>query len=158
MRIKALIASAVLFASLALLCSGANADSAVFTATGAGPDRAVPASAPPAADLNRVSVARSDHNFDPTISARSFAPGAAGVAGQPLLSGVSFSFGAELYVLNPDPVSAVPGPSIWASVVPEPSAWATMILGFVGVGFMPYLVARAMQSQPDRSAFTVQSK
>ena len=73
------------------------------------------------------------------------ASGAAGT--QPLFAGLSFSFGAELYTQQPDPVSAVP----------EPPTRAT-IMGFVGLGFLPYLVARAMLAQPDRFAFTDRSK
>ena len=73
---------------------------------------------------------------------------AAGAAGsQPLFAGLSFSFGAELYAQQPDPVLAVP----------EPPTRAT-IMGFVGLGFLPYLVARAMLAQPDRFAFTDRSK
>jgi hypothetical protein len=41
---------------------------------------------------------------------------------------------------------------------PERSGRDMMILGFVGVGLMPYLVARALLPRPALSAFTVQPK
>ena len=65
-----------------------------------------------------------------------------------LLTGVSFTFGAELYVVDATPVPEDP----------ERSSRDMMILGFVGVGLMPYLVARALLPRPALSAFTVQSK
>jgi hypothetical protein len=86
-----------------------------------------------------------DH-FNPDIN-RTGAPASGAAGSQPLFAGLSFSFGAELYTQQPDPVSAVP----------EPPTRAT-IMGFVGLGFLPYLVARAMLAQPDRFAFTDRSK
>jgi hypothetical protein len=86
---------------------------------------------------------------DPCINgAGTLQPGAAITScRQSLFTGLSFSFGAELYAWQPDPVS----------VAPESTTQAT-IIGVVGIGFMPYLVARAMLSQPDRFAFSVRPK
>jgi len=78
----------------------------------------------------------------------SFTPNAADVVGRSLLTSVSFMFGAELYAVDATPVSEDS----------EPSSREMMILGFVGVGLMPYLVARALLPRPALSAFTVQSK
>ncbi len=90
--------------------------------------------------------------FDYFISvidgAGSFTPNAADVAGLSLLTSVSFTFGAELYAVDATPVAEDP----------ERSSREMMILGFVGVGLMPYLVARALLPRPALSAFTVQSK
>lgn len=72
-----------------------------------------------------------------------FKPAAAGIAAD-----ISFSFGAELYDTDPDPVSGVASP-----ITP-----AMMSLGFAGVGFIPYLAAKALLSQTIRSAFAGQSK
>jgi len=80
--------------------------------------------------------------------AGSFTPNAADVVGLSLLTSVSFTFGAELYA-----VDATPG-----SEDPEPSSREMMILGFVGIGLMPYLAARALLPRPALSAFTVQSR
>jgi hypothetical protein len=85
-------------------------------------------------------------NANPDVNGTGvFASDAAG--SQPLFAGLSFSFGAELYTQQPEPVLAVA----------EPPTRAT-IMGFVGLGFLPYLVARAMLAQPDRFAFTDRSK
>jgi hypothetical protein len=110
--------------------------------------------------VTTAEVSTADMPFDRTVGAAAngldnanpdvngtgaFASGAAGR--QPSFAGLSFSFGAELYTQQPDPVLAVP----------EPPTQAT-IMGFVGLGFLPYLVARAMLSQPDRFALTDRSK
>jgi hypothetical protein len=87
--------------------------------------------------------------FIPVVDgAGAFAPSAADVTGRSLFTNVSFTFGAELYAVDAAPVSEDP----------EPSSWEMMILGFVGVGLMPYLAARALLPRPALSAFTVQSK
>jgi hypothetical protein len=80
--------------------------------------------------------------------AGTFTPTAADASTRTLLTGVSFTFGAELYVVDATPVAEDP----------ERSSRDMMILGFVGVGLMPYLVARALLPRPALSAFTVQSK
>lgn len=80
--------------------------------------------------------------------AGTFTPNAADASTRALLTGVSFTFGAELYVVDATPVAEDP----------ERSSRDMMILGFVGVGLMPYLVARALLPRPALSAFTVQSK
>jgi hypothetical protein len=77
-----------------------------------------------------------------------FTPNAADASTRALLTGVSFTFGAELYLVDATPVAEDP----------ERSSLDMMILGFVGVGLMPYLVARALLPRPALSAFTVQSK
>jgi hypothetical protein len=87
--------------------------------------------------------------FIPVIDgAAAFTPNAADVSSRSLFTNVSFTFGAELYAVDATPVSEGPAPS----------SWEMMILGFVGVGLMPYLVARALLPRPALSAFTVQSK
>jgi hypothetical protein len=87
--------------------------------------------------------------FIPVIDgAAAFTPTAADVGSRSLFTNVSFTFGAELYAVDATPVSEGPAPS----------NWEMMILGFVGVGLMPYLVARALLPRPALSAFTVQSK
>jgi hypothetical protein len=179
------MSTSALLASLAILYGIAHADPAVLTVTGADPIGTATPPASVAAGLNSISVALSgadkltvttkrggpgitrrtavttaeasmaDMPFDMMVAAapnglEHFNPGAfpSGAAGsQPLFAGLSFSFGAELYTQQPDPVSAVP----------EPPTRAT-IMGFVGLGFLPYLVARAMLAQPDRFAFTDRSK
>ena len=80
--------------------------------------------------------------------AGTFTPNAADAGTRALLTSVSFTFGAELYVVDATPVAEDP----------ERSSRDMMILGFVGVGLMPYLVARALLPRPALSAFTVQSK
>jgi hypothetical protein len=75
-----------------------------------------------------------------------FTLNAADASTRALLTGVSFAFGAELYATDATPVAKDP----------ERSSRDMMILGFVGVGFMPYLVARALLPRPALSAFTVQ--
>ena len=80
--------------------------------------------------------------------AGTFTPNAADASTRALLTGVSFTFGAELYVVDATPVAEDP----------ERSSGDMMILGFVGVGLMPYLVARALLPRPALSAFTIQSK
>jgi hypothetical protein len=80
--------------------------------------------------------------------AGTFTPSAADVTGRSLLTSVSFAFGAELYAVDATPVSEDL----------EPSSREMMILGFVGVGLMPYLAARALLPRAALSAFTVQSK
>jgi hypothetical protein len=80
--------------------------------------------------------------------AGTFTPDAADASTRALLTGVSFTFGAELYVVEATSVAEDP----------ERSSRDMMILGFVGVGLMPYLVARALLPRPALSAFTVQSK
>ena len=80
--------------------------------------------------------------------AGTFTPNAADASTPALLTGVSFTFGAELYVVDATPVAEDP----------ERSSGDMMILGFVGVGLMPYLVARALLPRPALSAFTIQSK
>jgi hypothetical protein len=77
-----------------------------------------------------------------------FTLNAADASTRALLTGVSFAFGAELYAADATPVAEDP----------ERSSRDMMILGFVGVGLMPYLVARALLPRPALSAFTVQSK
>jgi hypothetical protein len=77
-----------------------------------------------------------------------FTPNAADASTRALLTSVSFTFGAELYLVDATPVAEDP----------ERSSRDMMILGFVGVGLMPYLVARALLPRPALSAFTVQSK
>jgi hypothetical protein len=79
--------------------------------------------------------------------AGTFTPNAADAGTRALLTSVSFTFGAELYVVDATPVAEDP----------ERSSRNMMILGFVGVGLMPYLVARALLPRPALSAFTVQS-
>jgi hypothetical protein len=79
--------------------------------------------------------------------AGTFTPNAADASTRALLTSVSFTFGAELYVVDATPVAEDP----------ERSSRNMMILGFVGVGLMPYLVARALLPRPALSAFTVQS-
>jgi hypothetical protein len=87
--------------------------------------------------------------FIPVIDAAgTFTASAADVTGGSLLTSVSFTFGAELYGVDATPVSEDP----------EPSSREMMILGFVGIGLMPYLAARALLPRPAVSAFTVQSK
>jgi hypothetical protein len=86
------------------------------------------------------------------------APNAPGGTHQSLLAGIPFSFGAELYSFDADPVSVLPEVPTSTSVVPEPSSWAMTIMGLIGVGSMPYILASALLPQPDRSALTVQSK
>jgi hypothetical protein len=87
--------------------------------------------------------------FIPVIDAAgTFTASAADVTGGSLLTSVSFTFGAELYGVDATPVSEDP----------EPSSREMMILGFVGIGLMPYLAARALLPRPALSAFTVQSK
>ena len=81
-------------------------------------------------------------------SAGTFTPNAADASTRALLTSVSFTFGAELYAVDATPVAEDP----------ERSNRDMMILGFVGVGLMPYLVARALLPRPALSAFTVQSK
>jgi hypothetical protein len=163
-----------LLACLALLYGIANADPAAFTVTGADPDAAV--SATVAAGLKSVSVSLSGlgnsiglppggtphanagsaggttvATAEPFVADNgvgTFTPTAADVAGRPLLTHLSFTFGAELYA-----VDATPG-----SEDPEPSSREMMILGFVGIGLMPYLAARALLPRPALSAFTVQSR
>jgi hypothetical protein len=80
--------------------------------------------------------------------AGTFTPNAADASTRALLTSVSFTFGAELYVVDATPVAEDP----------ERSSRDMMILGFVGVGLMPYLVARALLPRPALSAFTVQSE
>jgi hypothetical protein len=80
--------------------------------------------------------------------AGTFTPNAADASTRALLTSVSFTFGAELYAVDASPVAEDP----------ERSNRDMMILGFVGVGLMPYLVARALLPRPALSAFTVQSK
>jgi len=80
--------------------------------------------------------------------AGTFTPNAADASTPALLTGVSFTFGAELYVVDATPIAEDP----------ERSSRDLMILGFVGVGLMPYLVARALLPRPALSAFTIQSK
>jgi hypothetical protein len=80
--------------------------------------------------------------------AGNFTPDAADISSRSLITDVSFTFGAELYAVDATPVSEDP----------EPSNWEMMMLGLVGIGFMPYLAARALLPQPTPSAFTVQSK
>jgi hypothetical protein len=81
-------------------------------------------------------------------SAGTFTLNAADASTRALLTSVSFTFGAELYAVDATPVAEDP----------ERSSRDMMILGFVGVGLMPYLVARALLPRPALSAFTVQSK
>jgi hypothetical protein len=81
-------------------------------------------------------------------SAGTFTPNAADASTRALLTSVSFTFGAELYAVDATPVAEDP----------ERSNRDMMILGFVGVGLMPYLVARALLPRRALSAFTVQSK
>ena len=80
--------------------------------------------------------------------AGTFTPAAADASTRALFTSVSFTFGAELYAVDATPVAEDP----------ERSSRDMMILGFVGVGLMPYLVARALLPRPALSAFTVQSK
>jgi hypothetical protein len=75
-----------------------------------------------------------------------FTLNAADASTRALLTGVSFAFGAELYAADATPVVEDP----------ERSSRDMMILGFVGVGLMPYLVARALLPRPALSAFTIQ--
>jgi hypothetical protein len=97
-------------------------------------------------------------NFQPAIAGTAtFAPNAPGSTHQSLLAGISFSFGAELYSFDTDPVSVAPEVPTSTSVVPEPSNWAMTIMGLIGVGSVPYILASALLPQPDRSALTVQS-
>jgi hypothetical protein len=81
-------------------------------------------------------------------SAGTFTLNAADASTRALLTSVSFTFGAELYAVDATPVAEDP----------ERSNRDMMILGFVGVGLMPYLVARALLPRPALSAFNVQSK
>jgi hypothetical protein len=81
-------------------------------------------------------------------SAGTFTLNAADASTRALLTSVSFTFGAELYAVDATPVAEDP----------ERSSRDMMILGFVGVGLMPYLVARALLPRPALSAFNVQSK
>jgi hypothetical protein len=81
-------------------------------------------------------------------SAGTFTPNATDIAARSLIANVSFTFGAELYTVD----------ATAASGDPEPSSREMIISGFVGIGLMPYLVARTLLSQPALSAFTVQSK
>jgi hypothetical protein len=89
-----------------------------------------------------------DYSIPVIDGAGAFTPNAADVGSRSLFASISFAFGAELYAMDATSVSKDP----------EPSSWEMMILGFVGVGLMPYLVARALLPRPTLSAFTVQSK
>jgi hypothetical protein len=180
------MSTSALLACLALLYGIANADPAVFTVTRADPDTAV--STTVAAGLKSVSVSLSglgDHvgpqtpaggtshanaggaggttvaTAEPFVADMqpfadmqtftgpgTFTPNAADAGTRALLTSVSFTFGAELYVVDATPVAEDP----------ERSSRNMMILGFVGVGLMPYLVARALLPRPALSAFTAQSK
>jgi hypothetical protein len=80
--------------------------------------------------------------------AGTFTPDAADITGQSLIADVSFTFGAELYTVDAAPVSEDR----------EPSSREMIISGFIAIGLMPYLAARALLPQPALSAFTVQSK
>jgi hypothetical protein len=177
------MSTSALLASLALLYGIANADPAVFTVTGADPDTAV--SAGVVAGLKTVSVSLAgfgtltpggitphanagsaggttaadaepnpgvgpalDQSTGFTDGAGAFTPNAADITGWALITDVSFTFGAELYTVDAAPVSEDR----------EPSSREMIILGFVGIGLMPYLAARALLPQPALSGFTVQSK
>jgi hypothetical protein len=200
------MSTSALLACLALLYGIANADPAVFTATGADRDTAV--SATVAAGLNSVSVSLSglgdriglqtppggtshanaggttvataepfvagmqpfpemqpfaepfNARVGPAANQRTgvnylipvidgagiFTLNAADASTRALLTGVSFAFGAELYAADATAVAEDP----------ERSSRDMMIVGFVGVGLMPYLVARALLPRPALSAFTIQ--
>jgi hypothetical protein len=139
------MSTSALLACLALLYGIANADPAAFTVTGADSDTAV--SATVAAGLKSVSVSLSGlgNSIGPQPLPGSTSP--ADVSSRSLFASISFAFGAELYAMDATSVSEDP----------EPSSWEMMILGFVGVGLMPYLVARALLPRPALSALTVQS-
>ena len=89
-----------------------------------------------------------DHLIPVVDGAGTFTPNAADVTGRSLFTSVSFAFGAELCAVDATPVSEDP----------DPSSREMMILGFVGIGLMPYLAARALLPRPALSAFIVQSR
>jgi hypothetical protein len=125
------------------LANAGSADGTTMATTE--PDmQAFNAGAGPAADRNT--------GFDcliPVIDgAGTFTPSAADVTGPSLLTSISFTFGAELYAMDATPV--------WED--PAPSSREMMILGFVGVGLMPILVARALLPRAALSVFTFQPK